>query len=349
MQSISKSDAQIRVDQIKCFEEELQNIKNDDVISLSDTQKESIQSYHKNILNTLTNTYDIDSTKQKKQLSLGMKIASFLAALGLAFSIFFLFYKFWAYLHVETQVAILITMPIILLIATAFLAKLETTSYYAKITAMLSFTTFVLNLAMLGSIFNITPSPNAFFIWSLFALILAYATDTRMLLGIAIIFFSMFLSAKFATWGGGYWINFGNHPENFIPLSFLLFYISTIKHNNFWAFEKVYRLFSVLLFFIPVLILSNWGAGSYLNFSHNAIEGFYQIIGFSFSALAIYIGIKKSMSELVTSGNIFFTIFLYTKFYDWFWEWMPKYIFFLIIGLSAVLILMLLKRYREKA
>ena len=348
MQSISKSDAQLRVDQIRCFEEELQNIQNDNVISLNDTQKQNILHYHKNILNTLTKTYDIDSSKEKKQLSLGMKIASFLAALGLAFSIFLLFYKFWAFLHVETQVGILISTPIVLLIATAFLSKLETTSYYAKITAMLSFSTFVLNLAMLGSIFNITPSPNAFFIWSVFALVLAYATDTRMLLGIAIIFFSMFLSAKFATWGGGYWINFGNHPENFIPLSFLLFYISTIKHNSFWGFEKVYRVFSMLLFFIPVLILSNWGAGSYLDFSRDAIEGSYQLIGFIFSALSIYVGIKKGMSELVTNGNIFFTIFLYTKFYDWFWEWMPKYVFFLLIGLSAVLILIVLKRYRER-
>ncbi len=32
----------------------------------------------------------------------------------------------------------------------------------------------------------------------------------------------------------------------------------------------------------------------------------------------------------MNTGNVFFTIFLYTKFYDWWWDWMPKYLFFLL-------------------
>jgi hypothetical protein len=39
-------------------------------------------------------------------------------------------------------------------------------------------------------------------------------------------------------------------------------------------------------------------------------------------------------------------IFLYTKFFDWWWEWMPKYLFFLVIGLVAILLLLILKRLR---
>ena len=35
-----------------------------------------------------------------------------------------------------------------------------------------------------------------------------------------------------------------------------------------------------------------------------------------------------------------------TKFYQWWWEIMPKYLFFLVIGLTAVLILLILKRLR---
>ncbi|MFT5789464.1 MAG: hypothetical protein ACI8SJ_001580, partial [Shewanella sp.] len=38
--------------------------------------------------------------------------------------------------------------------------------------------------------------------------------------------------------------------------------------------------------------------------------------------------------------------FLYTKFFDWWWDWMPKYIFFFILGLSALLALMVFKRVR---
>ena len=33
--------------------------------------------------------------------------------------------------------------------------------------------------------------------------------------------------------------------------------------------------------------------------------------------------------------------------YQWWWEIMPKYLFFLVVGLSTVLILLILKRLRQ--
>ena len=97
------------------------------------------------------------------------------------------------------------------------------------------------------------------------------------------------------------------------------------------------------------MILSNWGAISYLDFSKDAIETLYQIAGFGFSAAAIWGGIQKSWPEVANTGNVFFTIFLYTKFYDWWWDWMPKYLFFLLIGLTAILMLLIFKRLRNSA
>ncbi|RLA75938.1 MAG: DUF2157 domain-containing protein, partial [Epsilonproteobacteria bacterium] len=173
MLNISKDEAQLRVDQIKAFERELLHVEDESIISLSQIQQNNLKTYHNTLLKDLTSLYDVDSSKSDKQLSLGMKIASFLAALGLAFSIFFLFYQFWGSLVVNTQIIILVSTPIVLLGATLYLSKLESTSYYAKIASLLSFATFVLNLSMLGQIFNITPSPNAFFVWSIFALLLA--------------------------------------------------------------------------------------------------------------------------------------------------------------------------------
>ena len=46
---------------------------------------------------------------------------------------------------------------------------------------------------------------------------------------------------------------------------------------------------------------------------------------------------------------MFFVILLYTKFYDWWWEWMPKYLFFLLIALSAVFLLLVFQRLRRAA
>ena len=49
----------------------------------------------------------------------------------------------------------------------------------------------------------------------------------------------------------------------------------------------------------------------------------------------------------VNTGVVFFVIFLYTKFYDWWWDLLPKYLFFLILGLAAILALLVLGRLRR--
>jgi len=347
MQISSKEQAQSRADQITAFQAELANIERDEVLSLSPEQHSTLKHYHNNTITELSSAFDIDSSHQQKQLSLGMKIASFIGAIGMAASIFFLFYQFWGSFSTVQQVSILITAPIISLFLTIYASSKETTGYFSKLLGLVTLSCFVLNLSMFGQIFNITPTPNAFFIWAVFAFLLAYASDARLLLAAGIIAFSSFLSAQTGTWGGGYWISFGERPENFFPAAVALLLISLLPHNKFSGFRPIYRVFSMLFFFIPVLILSNWGGISYLNLSVNTIEVLYQITGFVMSAGAIWLGIKKSWPDLVNTGNVFFTIFLYTKFFDWWWELMPKYLFFLVIGLSAILILLVFKRLRN--
>jgi len=343
----SKADAQQRVDQIGYFQAELERMVQENIIPLDDSQRSAIASYHDNLIEKLASTFDIDANKREKQLSLGMKIASFLGALGLTASLFFLFYQYWGRFSTSMQVVILLAAPFLGLAATMVAAHREKTAYFSKLLGLVSLACFVLNISMFGQIFNMAPTPNAFLVWAVFAFILAYASDTRLLLAAGIICFSSFLSAKTGTWGGCYWINFGERPENFFPAAFLLLMISYLPHHKFSGFAVIYRVFAMLFFFIPVLILSNWGGISYLNLRHGSIEVIYQIVGFVFSAGAIWMGIKKGWPEMINTGNVFFTIFLYTKFYDWWWDWMPKYLFFLVIGLTAILMLLVLKRLRR--
>ena len=349
MQVKSKAEAQHRVDQIRNFQIELEILENDKILSLQENEKNEITKYHNNILSQLSSTFDIDSSKREKQLSIGMKIASFLGSIALAASVFFLFYQFWGNFSTAIQVVILLVAPVLGLSATMIAAQSEKTGYFSKLFGLVTLASFVLNLMMFGQMFNISPSPNAFLIWGIFALLLAYASDARLLLGAGIICIAGFLSAQAGTWGGCYWLHFGERPENFFPVAIILFATPYLPHNRFSGFDKIYRVFAMLLFFIPVLILSNWGRISYMNITSETVEVFYQIIGFGCSSAAIWYGIKKNFPEVVNTGNVFFTIFLYTKFYDWCWDWMPKYLFFLLIGLSAILILLIFKRLRNSS
>lgn len=343
----SQVDAQHRVDQIDAFRQEMIELENDGVLTIVAEQASKVQDYHRQLLQKLSATYDVDISIQSKQLTLGMKIASLFGALAMAISLFFLFYQFWGYISTPIQVSILIVAPVSLFLLSLHLAQKEKSAYFSKIAALVSLSCFVLNLSMLGQIFNITPSPNAFAVWAAFALLLAYACNARLLLFFGIMSVSSFIAMKIGTWSGMYWISFGERPENFFIPSLVVFMLpQLINHKRFTGFEAIYRVMAMIMIFLPILILSNWGRISYLSWSTNTIEGFYQLVGFVLSVSAIWLGIKRHWGEVTNTGNVFFILFLYTKFFDWWWDWMPKYIFFFVLGLSALLALMVFKRIR---
>jgi uncharacterized membrane protein len=95
-----------------------------------------------------------------------------------------------------------------------------------------------------------------------------------------------------------------------------------------------------------VLVLANWGQLSYLEIDRDKLQVTYQLLGFIGTAAAIWLGLRCSWPEVVNTGTILFTIFLYTKFFDWWWDSMPKYLFFMLLGLTAILLLLVLRRLR---
>ena len=343
----NKLKAQHRADQVQAFYDEVKLLEDENILVLASEQRELVSSYHDNLLKKLTNKYDIDISTRQKQLSSGMKIASFIGALALAASIFFLFYQFWGFLTTPAQVFVLVSAPLITLFFTYLVSKREATGYFAKLLAMVSFACFVLNLSMLGQIFNITPTDKALIVWAAYGFLLAYAFDVRLLLAMGILSLAGFIAARIGTWSGMYWIYMGEHPENFLLPSLIIFSIPLwFNQEKFSGFAPIYRVFACLLFLIPVLILSNWGTTSYLSWDDSIIEVVYQILGFAVSAALIVVGIRKHWSDVINTGNAFFVLFLYTKFFDWWWEIMPKYLFFLVIALSSLLLLFVYKRVR---
>jgi uncharacterized membrane protein len=343
----SRSEAQQRADEIRTFQTELARLERDGVLALSAEQRRALAEHHGGLLGGYARAFDIDRDAQSKQLSLGMRVASFLGALALAASVFFLFYQFWGLLPTAAQVGILLAAAFGAFLATLFIQSRDATGYFTKLAAMVAFACFVLNIAMFGQIFDITPSDKALLPWAAYALLLAYACDLRLLLAAGILCLIAFISARTGTWSGMYWLYFGERPENFFPAAVAMFLVPQfIDHRRFAGFGPIYRVFGLLSVFLPVLVLSNWGEISYLDVDDKVIEGAYQLAGFACSAAAIWLGTRREWPEVVNTGLVFFVIFLYTKFYDWWWEIMPKYLFFLVIGLSAVLLLLVFKRLR---
>lgn len=347
MTAPSRFEAQKRADDIRIFQDELARLEREGALALSEEQRQGVAEHHRALLAEYARAYDIDRSAQSKQLSIGMKVASFLGALALAASAFFLFYQFWGRFPTSVQVGILLVAAVGTFLGTVLLQSRDSSGYFTKLAAMVAFACFVLNIAMLGQIFDITPSDKALLPWAAYAMLLAYACDLRLLQAAGILCLGAFVAARLGTWSGMYWIHFGERPENFFPAAAAIFLLPRfVDHSRFHGFDAIYRVFGLLGLFLPVLVLSNWGEISYLDFDDKLIEGSYQLLGFASSAGAMWLGTKRHWPEVVNTGLTFFVIFLYTKFYDWWWEIMPKYLFFLVIGLTAVLLLVVFKRLR---
>jgi hypothetical protein len=348
MPAANRTDAQQRCDEIRVFRAELARLADAGVLELSESQQAALQAHHDALLAGFSRDFDIDRDLRASQLSLGMRIASFLGALALAASVYFLFYQFWGVLGTAAQVLILAGAPLLMLALTAWLSGRQGGAYFAKLAALVAFACFVLNVSMLGQIFNVTPTDRALLAWAALALLLAYRCELRLLLVAGLVCVATWIAARAGTWGGMYWLSLGERPENFLPAGLLAFLFPLlVEQRRYPGFAATYRIFGLLCLLLPVLVLGNWGMASYLDWPPALIEGFYQVLGFALSAGATWLGVRRGWADTANTGIVFFVIFLYTKLFDWWWQIMPKWLFFLVLALAAVLLLLVFQRLRS--
>jgi uncharacterized membrane protein len=348
-EAAGKQQAQQRADRIRAFRAELAELEREGALTLDDAGRARLETHLDRTLAALAERFDIDTSESQKQISWGMRFASTLGGLALCAAVVLFFYRFWGYLGIPAQVAILAATPLLLLAATEFAARRERTLYYASLLSLVSLGAFVLNLNVLGSSFNLTPSRNALLAWGAFAVLLAYAYRLRLPLAAGLVCLVGYLAASFSSWLGGHWLSFPERPENFLAGGLALLAVPALRVQRRYAeFDWLYRTLGLLTLFLAILMLSEAGAFSYLPLREGAIEALYQVLGFSAAGIAIWRGIRARLPVVANLGAAFFTLLLYLRFYHWWWDWLPGYLFFLIIGLISIGLLTLFRRLRAR-
>ncbi len=344
-----KDEAQRRADRIRAFREELQALESEGGLTLDQAQRASLEAHLQRTLAALAEHYDIDTTESQKQISWGMRIASTLGGLALCAAVVLFFHRFWGLLGIAGQVTVLVAAPLLLLAATEFSARRERSRYYTSLLSLVTFGAFVLNLSVLGSIFNLTPSRNALLAWGIFALLLAYAYRLRLPLLAGLGCMVAFVAATLSTWLGWHWTSFAERPENFLIGGLVLIAVPAFRfHRGYVEFEFLYRTLGLLTLFVAVLILSESGELSNLPLSKSAAQTVYQVLGFSAAGLATLLGIRARQAGIANLGAAFFVLLLYLRFYHWWWDWMPGYLFFLVLGLVSIGLLVLFQKLRQR-
>jgi hypothetical protein len=346
-QARGRRDAQQRADRFRVFREELAELERQQVLVLTEEQRAGLDPFLDQTLQELAHRYDIDVNPSQKQLSLGMRIVSALGGLALCAAVFLFFYRFWGLIPAVGQVAILVAIPLIGSAAMHFVSKHERTLYFTGLIGLVVFASFILNLVVLGQLFNRISSPNAFLAWGALALALGYAYGLRLLLAAGLISWLIFFSATVMSWSGAWWESFYSRPECTLAGGALIVCVPIwLHHPKHEDFPGTYRLVGLLAVFLSLLDLWYAGSNSFLPLDPKSIERTYQLVAFIAAAFTIWAGIRHNLSGTVNLGAAFFTIFLYAKFVDWWWDWMPKYVFFFAIGSIAIGLLLAFRKIR---
>lgn len=340
--------AQARIDAISGFDAELERLEAAG-LAPDPAWRARVAAHHAQLAAAITARHDIDRDARSRQLSLGLRIVSFLGAVALAAALYYLSLQFWPLLPTAAQAGTLIGAALAALGVAALVARRDRSGYFTKLAALAACTCFMLDLALLAQIFNLGLARIILLAWAAFALALACAWDVRLLLVLAIACIAVFVGAESGTFRGAYWLGLGHRPERYFIASALLGCVPLLPLRARPGFAATWRIGALLCLFLPILVLSFWGAGSLLPLRPASIELLYQLAGFALAAGAIWLGIRRGWPDTSTTGAVFFCIFLYARFFDWWWDWLPKYLFFLLLALSALVLLFLFTRWRRAA
>ena len=345
----NRQEAQFRADRIHLFRDELKTLLSEKVILLSPAQQAAIQDYHQKLLGQYSTQFGTDTTEKEKKISAGMLALTLLGGFAICAGVFFMFYQFWGYLSSPVKISILVLSPLVFIGLMEVFARRETTPHYVTLCALLALACFVLNLNVLGYMFNITPSPNALLVWGLFGVSLAYLHGLRLLLALGLLSIIAFASAYLVTFRHYYWFNLFDRPEHFIVAGAFIFCVPFIfRHRIYSYFPPVYRGIGLLSILFSVMFLSLSGYGSYLPWNSDQVETLYEFIGIAGSGVVLWVGIRSNFHEMANIGLGFLCLFFYLKMVSWFWDSLPRWMFFMLLGAITIGLLILLKKFRAR-
>lgn len=246
--------AQQAADRIRILRQELASDEVQSVLALTPDQQNRFDEWSRVKLAALAEQFDVDTTASQKRVSWAMRIASTLGALALCAAVVLFFNRYWGYLDTPLQLAIVILTPMVLLGGTEFAARRERTRYFTGLLALVALASFILNLVVVGDIFNITSTERALFPWGAFALVLAYRYGLRLMLAAGLVLVMSYIAAAYTAQMGYDWLDFYDRPEHLLLLGLACFALPLLwKHSHNADFPPVYRLVGALTFFIAIL------------------------------------------------------------------------------------------------
>lgn len=340
--------AQARADRIAAFRSELAALEREGVATIDPATHAQIRAHHDAVLQSLSADAELDLTRGEARLSAGMRIVSVLGAAALSAAWGFFVAATWNDLDRPARLALVIIPPILLALATGLAARRERSGYVASIVATVATIAFGVNLAALGVLYDLPDSRNFLLAVGTFAMVLAYGHGLLLPLLAGIVGIGGWLWSLAAIPQGRWWDGAFMQFEPLLLLGAAAMWLPKVVHRGPPLFAVTWRAVGAMAMVIALLVLGQTdGASLFDGGPEWLIEGGYQLLGVVVFAVLIWQGLRRDLGELVRAGTLGMGMLLFLRSVDWFWDVMPKWLFFLLVGALAFGALVVLRRLRQ--
>ncbi len=348
-QTLDKQNAQKRVDRIASFRVELAELELEGGLALTPQQRSQLDAHLAGLLASFRLRFGVDATESARRVSWGMRVAFLLGGAALMAALILFWHRIWGILPVVAQVLILAAAPLGLLAGAEAAFARQVDRYYVSLLALAAGVTFMMELGTLGLVLNLADTAQALLVWGMFAVLVAYAYGLRLLLGAGLVLLCAYTAALLLSAQGYYWAGIMQTAQLLLPGALLLYGIPWLTRGRGpHDFDFVFRMCGAGTGLCALLVLSTSGDLCCGSLNPSLVEGFYQVVGLLLGAGVVFHGLRLGRGGLVNLGAVAFIVFLFIRLHSWWWNWMPKYVFFLVIGLIALGLLLVFRRIRTR-
>lgn len=344
----TKRKAQHRLDRIASFREELKDLEAEQALALSADQRSRLEAHFAMLEAGLARRFGLDTSDSARRISWGMRTVALLGAAALFAAIALFLHRVWGLLPTAAHVLLLTGITLAFLTGAEWTHRKRADGFYTGLLVLAAGVAFVMELSAMAGIFNIAPSPHALLLWSAFGLLTGIAYGIWLVFGAGVVLGCAYVASLLSMVTGSYWTSFLEHQQYFLlPPAITAYAIPWIAPGaDPHGLRVTGRLCGTGMGLVALFSLSVAGHLCCAGMAPRTIEGLYQLVGLFLSGAVVGHGLKLGTAGLVNLGSLMFVIFLYARLHAWWWDWMPKYLFFLLIGFIALVLLFLFRWMR---
>lgn len=339
--------AQQRVNRIAAFRTELADLEREGGLVLTEDQRSRLAGHHERVLSSLSREFGVEVTESSRRIAWGMRIASLLGAVALGAALVLFLHRVWGRVPVAGQVGILTVLPFGLLVSLELASRRGLAPYYLCLLGLAAGIGLVMAQTSLLAVWNVAIPQHLLLAWGAFTLVLAYRFGLRLLLAAGLVLLAAYAGSLWIAAEGSFWGDLFRRPGPVALASAFVYGLPSLwRDRDPRDFGFVYRMSGAATGLIALLVLSFSTDSCCGPIPAGMADAVYQLAGLFLSVGVVVHGMRLGRGGLVNLGAGGFVVFLYARLHAWWWDWMPKYLFFLIVGLTAVGLLLVFRRVR---